>query len=1569
MADPNSPDIEGVNEFPLDPSAEGSEMEEGGAARDIYPVPELEGDLDLGRAGRFEVVLEDEVSQTTSDVLGKVEAVEASRAPRQFEEMRDFLRAFESSETAPLNVEALRYELLTRWKARLTDYQEQVYGDNPMYGPNPEMDDLSTRFLERDPTDQEFNQLLVELCLGFGQSHILMREDSDFIVTVLLVYVTRFVGRIASLSDKLGLALKRYDSGFNTPYVGAHYFPRTVLMRADIVSSLDRQSNLGEDAMRENRENFSDRVSEVEYHYPSIRPAKYAGDEVSHRTDNLVSAQGFLADLQADTVGKGELDIAAAAKEGSLVMVITRGNRVMLMGPAFDVAEQRQKGGKKIEQSRVEDGVLDLSDIGSVLGASFEDAEGNRVNPGGDFLSTVMIGGRHGLGGESVISRGTGAVEAVGDTLSGISLIESSTGFGMAPVSLPPYTSLTDSFFGYRIPGVAVNMSHLNDPEVVDRMVEGLGMVANSLYDLKVERPTNVKAAFLGVSFKPFKFPRWDDVTPEMVRDYGDRWDAFMARVEELCEAHQVKPVYEDGQKGFLILGAGIYGSYPLNVEESLARLSQALLNEFPDLMECFSQTSGEVVQGPVGGDINVAGEPVGYLARLIEKLENFRADTEHRDLFHHKSEFLGDREEAQFALDEATYRSLLKRGFQVSLVSRKYEGLRGLKDARRFYFASAVEFNRQSPQIPYGYEKPFGEVRSILFQVKGLTFEGLEAAHAPQIRKIELLANPDVGAVEDFRAAVADQARLDGYFVLGRNTIPQRHRVYGVIQYVLKELFGGKGERFSAFLDDNNVEDADMLRLFFSAITSEKSSVDMRDYRDLVIRGLVTVLKLYSQKVKPLCLFAHDLEDMDSESQRIFQGLLADDTGDNGGILLITTQEGDSRAVTMSREMMVADIFLDKDDVVTTGAIPAIPVETIELEGIDPEHGLQIVAGLLGIERDLMHPALVKFCRKVMGDDESWSPSFIRPWIDYLLENKFVERGNPNPLRDLSAAYSADLTMTQRMVQLRYDRLPAKSVARHVFELASFLGESGPEDLLLECLIRDSKAELHPMAFEGAKVLLAEQGLMVFDGVQYHFPQGYIPGAGRRIVGFDSKERNKYREHVLDVLLSVAEQGNFVPSNMLFELSNVLGVPHKIGPAIRDVVKSGAAFDPVNTDQLARQFLGQQFPGFKKFSGEERVAYMEIFHEWIRVLCDLNRKMERLEETLKEAGSQLKGVSKGKVLSPSEVGALEVDQLDVKAHVYYWRKDNDALRVSIRSIMGVSGVEKDRIYIGFHRGRLLYREADKCRRAIKGEEDPAEKQALYDRSESLARQADQMFAAVKSQINSLTGDFDAIEAEIDKMSLMLKGLLCAELPLVAQKESLKNLSFEEAQATQRYIDEVIGYLLSNKDLTPLQRVSFFYVLGAGASVLHNLEDYIHLFRKELDIMREQGHVRAYVEMQLNLFLPVGEEAQYKKTQKSLDTYRDEIDAMFSLKSLFRESGIMVPFYTNVIEYWDMQFDLSASIEKAEECVEEAERIWGLIHDPSECDPKNVSYFNEFVSKKAKMLEDLHQKLSLKKRR
>jgi hypothetical protein len=1570
MADPKSPGFDGVNDFPLEPPVEGGDTEHGGAARDISPVPVFTDKLDLGSAGLFEVIPDDDdISVTSSVISGRIEAVEASRAPRQFEAMRDFLRAFNSAETAPLNVEALRIELLTSWKARLADYQEQVYGDNPMYGPHPEMDDLCTRFLDRDPTPKEFNQLLVELCLGSGQSHVLMREDSEFVVTILLVYATRFVGRIASLSDKLGLALKRYDSGFNTPYVGAHHFPRTVLMRADIVSSLDRQSGLGEDAMRENRVHFSDRVSEVEYHHPSIRPAKYAGDEVCHRTNDLLSAQGFLADLQADTVGKGVLDIAAAGKEGSLMMVITRGNRVMLMGPAFAVAEKHQKGGKAMEERRAEGGVLDLSDMGSVLGASLEDAAGNRVDPGHAFLRTVLVGGRHGLG--SVGARGTGAVEVVDETLSGIPLVESPTGFDMEPVEMAPYTSLTESFSGYRIPGVDVNIADLNDPEVVDRIVEGLGMTANSLFDLKVERPTNVKAAFLGVSFKPFKFPQWEDVTPEMVQDYGGKWDVFMARVEELCEAHQVKPVYEDGQKGFLILGAGIYGSYPLNVEESLARLSQALLEEFPDLMECFSQTSGEVVQGPVGGDINVAGEPVGYLARLLEKLGNFRENTEGDDLFHNESEFLGERVDAQFALDEATYRSLLKRGFQVSLVSRKYEGLRGLNDARRFYFASKIEFNRQSPQIPYGYEEPFGEVRSILFQVKGLTFEGLEADDAPQIRKIELLANPDVGAVEDFREAVADQARLDGYLVLGRNTIPQRHRVYGVIQYVLKELFGGKGERFSAFLDDNNVQDADMLRLFFSAITSEKSSVDMSAYRELVIKGLVTVFKLYSQKVKPLCLFAHDLEDMDAESQRIFQGLLADETGDNGGILLITTQEGDSRAVTMSREMMAADIFLDADDVVTTGHIPAIPVETIELIGIHPEQGLLIVSGLLGLERAAMHSDLVQFCRKVMGDEEAWSPSFIRPWIDYLLENNFIERGNPNPLRSLSMAYSADLTMTQRMVQLRYDRLPERSVARHVFELASFLGESGPEDLLLECLVKDSTTELHPTAFEGAKVLLAEQGLMAFDGAQYHFPQGYIPGAGRRIVGYDSQERNEYREHVLSVLLDVSAQGDFVPSNMLFELSNVLNAPQRIGPAIRDVVASGAAYDPVNTDQLARQFLGQNFPNFKKFSREERVAYMEIFHGWIRVLCNLNRDTKRLQKGLKGAEAKLRAVSKGKVLTPSEVGALEVDQLDVKAHVYYFKRMKDELSKTVAQLMVVRDAERARIYIGFHRARLKYQEANAFVSSIK--KDNPDNEDSYCKASESAQDAVQRLGMVRQQIDEVfEGEVDPrdelvlrdVYSELVKMEFMVKGLLAISLPFQAKKEGHKAISFNASRDAKQFMDEVGGYLFSNNDLTPLQKTSLYYLMIEGGSMLKNFDEYQEIFRRELSSLKDSGNIRAYIELQLYFFLGMGEKAQNDRTPKSLALFKAEIDAMTALKS----SGYLVITYTNTMEYWDMQFDLADSIEEAERCLNEAERIWELIHDPTECNPNEVKRFGPFVDKKQQLLAEMRDRFAEKKR-
>ena len=1530
-------------------------VEEGEVAQDegVLNAPDLKG--------VFEVVADD-LSNVRETISHEIDSLTFSQVPHQFDEMLNFLKAFKSTETAPLSPEALRCELIAHWRMRLIDYRRKIKEDMSFYEVNSDMEEACALFLDREPTQEEFSRFLFELCIGKEATPFLLeRKDCAFMVNLCLVYATRFVGRIAALPDKLRLAFARYDSGFKAPYIGAHYFPRTVFLRTDIRGSMERQSDLGEDTVRANLEDFANRVTEVEYYNPSIIPVKYAGDEVQHRVDDLTLARAFLAGLQGDMYRYGKVGLEIGGKEGEVIMVITPDNRVYYVGEGVSVSEKRQKGGKAIDRSFLDDGVLDFSCPENVVGATLEDVNG-RTLPIDDQFFSIMMDERRGSVGDKTFQMSSTAILG---TLHG-TLLGEETSEGMIAMERLFYPSIEDSFSRYRIPGVRIDPSDINDPIVVERLMNGLAMTANRLYDLTVEHPTHVKAAFLGVSFSPFKYPVGMAATPEAICAYGEAGNAFMGRVVELCESYGVKVVYEDGEKGFLILGSGIYGSDALNMEENLAYLSRALSAEFPDRIKFFSQTVGDVVQGPVGGDINVSGEPIGYLARLIEKLSYFRSDCEWKDSRHLPVEFSGAREGAQFVLDEATYRLLLKRGFQISLVARKCEGVRGLKGTRRFYYVSEIILDRRSPQIPYGYDDYFNEMRTILSNVLGIAKDKLnrEVTSSPQIRQVDLVSDPDVGAVEDFRAALADQARLDGYVVLGQHVIPQLSKVYGLIHYLLKELFQGNGERFSSFLDAHSVKDADMLILFYRALTGENVSVDLRQYRELVIEGMVRVLKLYSCEVKPICLFVHDLDSVDAESRRILQALMADGTGEGGGILVVTTQEVDSRAMTISREMHVAELFLDSEDMVSTGPMPVFPVDTIELIGISPERGRLIVAGLLDIDIGKFPSELDEFFEKVMGHKEAWSPAFIRPWVEYLLEQGFIERGVPILRRSLDEAYSSGTDVTQRMVQLRYNRLPEQSLVRRLFELASFLGESASEDLVLKCLERTTTTDLDLVAFKQAKLFVAEQGLMVFDGDQYRFPQSYISAAGRRIVGFDRRARNVRREYVLGVLLNVSKQGDFVPSDLLFDLSRELGVPHRIGPAIRDVVKAGAAYDPVNTDQLAKRFLSRKFLPFSKFSEEEMVAYMEIFHEWIRVLCDLNRPKERLTEALQEASKCLDMMRKGR-LTPEALGMLEMDYLDVKAHVAYWGKDNESLNDSIRAMISVLDAEQDRIYIGFHRGRLLYREADKCRRGIKAIEGEEEKRRLYEQAVLLSVEADEMFSTVQSQISELPSSVkvDALHIEVLKMSLMVKGLRFIELPFLRKGDGFGNLTMDDALAAKGFMSEIEDILFSDLDLTPLHRVSLFYLLGEGASMSHDFKSYVPLFKRELSQLRDAGHVRAYVEMQLNLFLMVGEEAQYQKTLSALDLFKSEIEAMFLLKPFLKASGLLVVFYTNVIEYWNMRLDLANSSKEASECLENARKIWALIHDPNECDyDKVVGYFHGFVENKRKMLMAMEQK-------
>jgi hypothetical protein len=312
-----------------------------------------------------------------------------------------------------------------------------------------------------------------------------------------------------------------------------------------------------------------------------------------------------------------------------------------------------------------------------------------------------------------------------------------------------------------------------------------------------------------------------------------------------------------------------------------------------------------------------------------------------------------------------------------------------------------------------------------------------------------------------------------------------------------------------------------------------------------------------------------------------------------------------------------------------------------------------------------------------------------------------------------------------------------------------------------------------------------------------------------------------------------------------------------------------------------------------------------------------------------------------------------------------------DELSKTVAQLMVVRDAERARIYIGFHRARLKYQEANAFVSSIK--KDNPDNEDSYCKASESAQDAVQRLGMVRQQIDEVfEGEVDPrdelvlrdVYSELVKMEFMVKGLLAISLPFQAKKEGHKAISFNASRDAKQFMDEVGGYLFSNNDLTPLQKTSLYYLMIEGGSMLKNFDEYQEIFRRELSSLKDSGNIRAYIELQLYFFLGMGEKAQNDRTPKSLALFKAEIDAMTALKS----SGYLVITYTNTMEYWDMQFDLADSIEEAERCLNEAERIWELIHDPTECNPNEVKRFGPFVDKKQQLLAEMRDRFAEKKR-
>ena len=1545
---------------PKKPDVVVDEAHEAAREHDVFP-----GAIEVLSTADFEPLEDEEVSAALDSVSDSFERV---RRPENYGEVYDFLERALSEESPELSVEVLRSELLDNFRGIFADYREGI-GD--MHVENSDMERWYREFFESPESALHLDYFLIETFLGEGVSAVLMLRPGlrSRVVHLLYVYAARYVGRIDLLSKRIKWASDCIENGGK--YMGLHIIRNAVKSRADLKDSVGRRAALLRRAVMENEDGYFNPEARHRGQYPEIALLGTAGDEIvaadlsedvsgdpwtSPALMRMLAHMVLVQKSARESIDKTDKGISVefGLGMGDSGIMITQRNRVLVLGSLYDRIEKIQKLSKhelssgnylwnldkpldtpfdpENKRDRNSDKVIRLGELVtkfSLLVSSSSQSFSQLVGAYTQSQSTVN---------HALLSVDGMAAPSIEDDRSGPERMTDA--FERFFLNMD-YTSLKDNLSRY---GIDLSMEG-SDKEVLVRLMKIMAMVPGRLYDVEhAEESREVDcAAVMGFIDLPDE-PDFDD--PEACEMYAQLVDAALDPIEEICDQYDITQVYVDSS-GVIILSAGILGTSPLDVHDRMARATKQLLDG--GYMSAASQTYGPTHHGLLGGGVNTSGLPFDLSARYLKILKNFKNNQDHKDdyskphesiLTYEAGHDVYSRSQAKYCLDAETYRRLKFEGYKVEVIASKLQKVRGVEDLglQKFYLCSEIIPDAEEVVL-LGGEDEFGSASAHI--------DALRVGNAG-VGQFTINAIPGSG-VEKFRHAMRRRAVKRGregtderaVRVLGEGHIPHISRSYGLLRYVLGEIFSD-GETFEQFLNHSGLfpDKREVLMLLYGAIMDDQGAANASSLKPLISEFFPKIIQRFSA-TNPLMIFVNQWDSLDPDSREVFEvfsGMTSEQSAEGALRLVVTKMQFSAGASSVLKSRMTHQ---DGGGIPVISGASLAPLE----EGYD-EFDLDLrseTVALLGWNSEQAFDWLKKALNvSMVGEDirdfyvqrfgpVGWPPRMIYELTQILQEEGCLSEESSSFVKLPSEALSAlddgdswDVKIGRPIVTSRLSQVPSHDRARSILEVACFLGD--PDDAIPESLLRAAITPTMPdRTFDAAKTLLSDLDLMYFMDGNAYFVQGYVPRAARKIFAGNAKVEAANYERILDVLIDLSRQdpSSVSPELLMEQARRVPGGMVMVAPMVVNTLESMAKKDPVNADILLQRFLDYEVKGLYKgprrpFLKDAAESYVRAHYSLARVSSDLGRKFDVSEESFNKGDELLDRWGHG-------IPQLLRTRLQVKGYVErgevaYFAQKNDTVLKTIASLMGVSE-SVDRFTIDLFKLRIGLRRA-----SLKSvEENFLEARRL----------AEDTFLRFKTLCD--VQNEGEVNVELIKMGLLIDAFLSITLVLDEVKDKkkggrLRSLTSDEVSEVERVLALVSRYIGRDSDFDIDQKASVGYILAQGATLIRDFDLALPSLQSLLEEASERGRIDVFKDLEQRIFLLAGEKAEYfhstgnkEKALPALDFFKSRIERMRSLAV----PGSMHLLYTdyNALEYYKMMIDFEDDYDRKRALFLEMEKL------------------------------------------